>query len=837
MRAESAALDQLLESIADGETADALEQAELRLGPNAHRFLPHLRLVAAIADLHRSLHQQADAAPAAGSRALRPGDRWGNVELIEKVGEGAFGEVWRARDIHLNSEVAVKLLHPRSDRDLAERALNEGRALALLRHPHVVTVHGVELRDGEIGLRMEFVRGRTLEAVLGAQGPFSAREATVIAIELGRALAAVHCAGLVHRDVKPQNVMREEGGRIVLMDLGSGQVASEDLERIGSLAGTPLYLAPEVLGGAPATVQSDIYSLGVLLYHLVTDQYPYSAKTLSQLREQHATRPAASLHDVRPDLDKAFVRVVERALARRPDERFQTAGAMTSALSALQDEPQQRWRPGRLTVAAALVAATLAGLFGLAVGTGRIGRKPPPLSPVVSRLAVLPFTTLGRDDDLDVLSRAIPMELTASLGQIGAIKVVPWTFMKRFENGASLQTVFADTQADALVEGTIQRISTGNAEAVNLKVQVFRAGTGTLLWSQSFESRIGGLLALQAEIAGRIAAELSIVLARREQTLLGRFSNVPDEAVELYLKGRAAYEGYEGNFLVAIDYFRKVLDVHPQLAEAYAALAECYALQSSFSGAASAREAFLRATQAADKALEINPDLPDAYSARGFAKATLAWDWPGAEADFKRALDLDPSSPAAHGTYSNYLTMVGDHHLAIQHARIAEDRAPLSPVEGRRVAWAFYIARRYHEAIEQLRHVLDRDPSYDPARTLLARAYVLVGEGEAAIKVLEPIPNGFEAIAAQVYAQAGRREQARRLLAQAVLPHNLGNPPFQIAAAFAALGDREPAIAWLEKAADVHDSGLVTMADDPRLDPLRGDPRFEDLKARVRGTR
>jgi tetratricopeptide (TPR) repeat protein len=835
MAAEPTALREILESIADGATPAAVSELAERLPAAEQHLLPHLRLVAGISELNRSIQNDATLQDDQFERrgTLTAGSRWGNLELLDKVGEGAFGDVWRARDIHLDAEVALKLLHTDTGGDaLTSRLLNEGRALALLRHPNVITVHGIETRDGQVGLRMEFVRGQTLEALLRAQGPFSASEATAIGMHLCRALAAVHRAGLVHRDVKAQNVMREEGGRIVLMDLGSGQLASA---RAGGFAGTPLYLAPEILRGEDASTQSDIYSVGVLLYHLVTGEYPFRAKTLLELTDLQANGRPVLLQDARPDLPDGFVGVVDRALARRKEERFDSAGAMTQALAQAESEAGRRWWPrGWRRVA---LAGVLVSMLALAVAWTVWNRSVAKYPPAVQRIAVLAFTTVGSDNELELLSRGIPMEVTASLGQIGALKVVPWAFMKRFEPGSAVQTVADGTQADAIVEGTIQRASSADTAALQINIQVYRATTGTILWTQRFETRTGGVMALQAEIARRIAGGLRIALARREQMLLERFRNVPDDAVELYLKGREAYEGYDENFSTAIGYFTKVLEIDPSFADAHAALAECYALQSSFSGSASAEDAYARAIGSATQAIAINPELPEAYSARGFAKAMLAWDWAGAEADFRRALELDPHSAAAHGAYSNYLTIVGRYEAAIEESRIAEERAPLSPVTSRRVAWAYYMARRYHEAIEQLRHVLDMDPSYSPARTLLARAYVMVGWYDDAIREVEPVPKGFEAIAAQVYAQAGRTDHARELLASAVLPHNIGNPPYQIAAAFAALRDRDQALVWLERAFQVHDTGLLHLAQDPRLDPLRGDPRFDALLARLHNPR
>jgi serine/threonine-protein kinase len=261
---------------------------------------------------------------------------WAHLEVREKLGEGGFAEVYRAWDSRLDREVALKLLKADGSpaKASASRVIKEGRFLARLRHPNVVTVYGAETHGGRIGLWMELVRGRSLEQVLADRGPFGAREAALIGIDLCRALSAVHRAGVVHRDVKAQNVMREEGGRIVLMDFGAGiEVAGEGEERDTTISGTPLYLAPELFGGESATERSDVYSLGVLLYRLVTGAFPIEATSWSELHGKHARREATLLRDRRSDLPDTFVKVVERATAWEPHERFATAGAMEQSLS------------------------------------------------------------------------------------------------------------------------------------------------------------------------------------------------------------------------------------------------------------------------------------------------------------------------------------------------------------------------------------------------------------------------------------------------------------------------------------------------------------------------
>ncbi len=335
------AVEELAASVADGAAVDWDASQSRAVTERDRRVLTGLRLIAGISDFHRTQAledagegvQHVETPSAARSQ---PSDRWGPFELVRLIGEGAFGDVYRARDA-LQRDVALKLLRPvthASADQLAARILHEGRVLARVRHPSVVTVYGAEEHDGRVGLWMEFIEGRTLEELLVAQGQFGAREAALIGRELCRALAAVHGAGLVHRDIKAQNVMREAGGRLVLMDFGAGQMMDADVQRpVGRITGTPLYLAPELLDAGAATTRSDIYSLGVLLYHLVTGSYPIRATSLAELRTAHRLGQRRRLTDVRPDLPDEFVMVVERALDADPARRYESAGAMADALA------------------------------------------------------------------------------------------------------------------------------------------------------------------------------------------------------------------------------------------------------------------------------------------------------------------------------------------------------------------------------------------------------------------------------------------------------------------------------------------------------------------------
>ena len=324
-------------AVGDGTPVD-WDEAARRL-PRAE--LSALRDLAVIAAIHRGWQESAAAlaqpGPPAAPEAPTDAQRWGRLEVLERIGAGTFGTVFRARDVQLDRVVALKLLRGEATPVGAHEAqwLQEARLLARVRHPHVATVYGAEQCEGRIGFWMELIEGSTLSELIKGQGIFGAREATLIALDLCAALAAVHAQGILHRDLKAQNVMRERGGRIVLMDFGLGKELSREADNDRTLSGTPLYMAPEVLLGEPATVGSDVYSLGVLLYHMVTGGFPVRGSSLAEVQDAHRRGDVQLLRDVRPDLPEAFVRVVETALATAPSRRPATAGAFESELRAV----------------------------------------------------------------------------------------------------------------------------------------------------------------------------------------------------------------------------------------------------------------------------------------------------------------------------------------------------------------------------------------------------------------------------------------------------------------------------------------------------------------------
>ena len=365
-------------AVADGAAVnwDQVE-AQLRTDDDK-RILRSLRLVSEIGTVHDSVGGEADTAtrtaqpagetlPAAGASTDLTAEHWGRYELREQLGAGAQGAVYRAWDPQLECEVALKVLQPRlaaSDR-VGERMLREGRALAKVRHQNVVNVYAAEVHEGQVGLCMEFIKGRTLEEILKAQGPFGEGEAVTVGLKVGHALAAVHAAGIVHRDVKARNVMREDRGRIVLMDFGTGRDRAK--EGAGDLAGTPLYMAPEVLAGSAATQQSDIYSVGVLLYYLVTGQYPVEGRTLDEIIQAHVRGRRKPLAERRPDLPDGFIRVVDRATAQDPDARYETAALLVHDLVSLEASGGASTLPPRTVTQRVVLGTAWVGIAAIGI--------------------------------------------------------------------------------------------------------------------------------------------------------------------------------------------------------------------------------------------------------------------------------------------------------------------------------------------------------------------------------------------------------------------------------------------------------------------------------------
>lgn len=790
----------------------------------------------------------------------RPSRIWGHLELLERIGEGTFGEVYRARDTKLHREVAVKLLRVGGGQEdrLTETVLREARILARVRHPNVVLVHGAETRDGRVGLWMELIRGATLEHMLQTHGPFSAREAAVIGQDLCRALAAVHGAGLVHRDVKAQNVMREEGGRLVLMDFGAGQwLGGGQTAASGRITGTPLYLAPEVLAGGEATVPSDIYSLGVLLYHLVTGNYPLRARSVEDLREAHRSGIRTRLQDARPDLQDNLVEVIERALDPAPNRRFSSAGEMQAALShALgvgvaggtppvretiqpllgpSSEPARDAAAGVVPGWSLIAAACGVALVGGALATGLFsaGSWNPftPATPVAAlqTIAVLPIQNLNGGSDPVLIE--MQDALISSLGRISSVRTISRTSTAAYATTSKLMPeIGKDLKADYIVES----MATREGDRVKLMPRLVRAGDDTQVWAGTIERPLTQVLQM-----GGVALEMASALGARVSTderhgLVAEQTPRP-EAQTAYLDGRYQMSrGTSESYRLARAQFERAIAVDPGYARAFASLAQAE-MWLYLDGGERLEQASRVTLTAAERAVAIDPGSSVAHTRLAIAKIFFNRDWKGAEEGYRRALELNPSDTEARSEYARLLAAKGDMPAALQMAEIGREADPLSADATGTVAVMHYYARDFDKAEAETRRALEFG-STNPRRYLtLGRVLSAKRDCAGAIDALRragqmsnhaPIIDGE---LARVYAVCGQVDEARRMLAVLEQPGRSASgevAPQILAYVYAALGDRDRAFTALRAAVARRESPVVWAKVDPRLDPLRSDSRF-----------
>jgi serine/threonine-protein kinase len=794
-----------------------------------------------LADVHRAAAlDDAGASWAeatAGGGDLVPPPEWGLLSVLEEIGRGSFGVVYRARDLRLDRDVALKIFAPRKAPATARlQFVAEGRLLAKLNHPNVITVYGADVVEGTVGIWMELLRGRTLQQELDARGPLGAREAAIIGIDLCHALAAVHKAGLVHRDVKAQNVMRADGGRIVLMDFGAGHELAEPAAHIG-LAGTPLYMAPEVLEGSPATPQSDLYSLGVLLYHLVTNGFPVSATTLDDLRAAHAAGNRHRLRDVRPDLPATFIRLVEDATAKSAAERTTSAAALeeqleTVLLSAGKTKAASGWSAGiRWATLVALIVSSLA----LGAFNGRIRSLFAPPATGIRSLAVLPFRNLSGQPDQEYLADSVTLLLIENLARLKSLRVTSSTSAMSYKGRPQGLTATArELGVDGIVEGSVSR----SGDRLRVTVQVRRANEEHV-WGQTYERPAADVFKVTGEVSEMIAAAVSLSLTPEERRNLTA-PGVDVQAQEAFLRGLHRLSDFRAESLkLALADLKEAVRLDPSSARAFATLSQCYRLL----GAAEVLEhgeAYRNALLSATRAIQLNDAVAEGHTELAEVKFYYEWNWEWARREYERALELNPNNSHAMARYSQFLSALQRPDDALRWARRAQELDPLSLTVRFTPGMALFYARRYDDAIAEFRRLAEL-PQYALTASDhvgFARAYSARQQFPEAIREMtialgqhDPPLAVWKAELGRIHAAAGHRGEALRILTD--LEPQRKRIPAQIAFILLALGAIDAGFDALNQAADERAPALLWMNVDPRFDPVRHDPRLRDLALRL----
>jgi len=779
----------------------------------------------------------------------------GRYTIERELGRGGMAIVYLAQDLKHRRSVAIKVLHPELAAAVGtDRFLREIEIAASLTHPHIVPLHDSGEADSFAYYVMPYVEGESLRERLTRETQLPLDEAVQIGREVADALAHAHSHDVVHRDIKPENILLE-AGHAVVSDFGIARAITaaggEKLTATGLAVGTPAYMSPEQLaGGEHVDGRTDVYSLGCVLYEMLAGEPPFTGPTAQAIQARKLTDPVPRLRTIRETVPDALDQVIRRALAKNPADRFATAHQLAEALErgrtqdaaagaespVAREGPTPRRRSAR-TAAVVATAVVLAAASWWAFNASR-GRRAGVAGPTrVESLAVLPLDNFTGDPGQEYFVDGMTEALIADLSKIGALRVISRRSVMQYKAVSKpLPEIAKELHVGFVVEGSV--VQAGGR--VRITAQLIEGATDRHLWAETYERDLRDVLALQSEVARAIAHEVKIKLTPQEQARLETARPIDPAAHEAYLLGRYLWNKRTAAGLAkAFTYFRQAISKDSSYAAAYAGMADYYNVLPFYSRHSPA-EVFPQAKAAALKALEIDETLAEAHAALAYITAYYDWDLHGAEREFQRALDLNPSNAAAHHSYSRLLAALGRVDEALAEIKRSEALDPVSPLLQANTAMILYFGGRYDQAIEQLHRTLELDSSYVVAQWGLGLAYEQKALYAPAITMMEKAAAGsardanFLGSLGHVYAIAGRRRAARQIINELQEQSKRGYvSSYHVGLVYAGLGEDERAIAWLQKAAHERSTLLVYLRMDPRLATLRSDRRFQALTHQV----
>jgi TolB-like protein/Tfp pilus assembly protein PilF len=776
----------------------------------------------------------------------------GHYRIESLLGVGGMGEVYLARDERLGRKVALKLLPERliADETQLSRFEHEARSASALNHPNILTVHEIGAEGNRHFIATEFIEGITLRALL-ARGRMNLHDALEIAVQVASALAAAHETGVVHRDIKPENIMLRPDGYAKVLDFGIAKLTEQqpgsDSHEIGTtklqtqpglVLGTAHYMSPEQTRGQPVDARSDIWSLGVVLYEMVGGIPPFKGETPSDCIATILTTEPPPLSGVLPDVPMNLQAIVQKALRKNSNERYQTIKEMLADLRNLKEgrEAERSSRPVFSKIKrhkrAALVALAAAMLAAAAFAYHFYLATPAPSSNEKS-IAVLPFADLSQGRDQEYFCDGIQEEILTRLSKVADLKVISRTSTQRYKDSPNNLLEIAKRLGVAhILEGTVRK----SADQVRVNVQLINAQNDSHLWADKYDRKLIDIFAVESEIAGKIADTLQAKLSTAEQKVLNARPTESTEAHQLYLRGRYVMEKRTpADLNKAADYFNQAIAQDPNYAAAYAGLADCYVFLPQWKQGPVA-EYLSKARAAANKALQIDGNLADAHVSLGMVAFGEKLDLREAKREFERAIQLNPNYALAHYCLGySVLLALGNHDQAIAALKRAIELDPVSGVINTNLGCAYMLARRYPEAIAQLRKTIELNPGFAYAHAILGEALELNGQLDDAFAEYEKSYNAghdFRGLMmmARVHGLKGDRAKALRMFEQAKQLNSPDIWAFGCAMVYLGLGDRNEALNWLEQSYQQKEFiNVSTIKDDPLFDPLHGDPRFEKL--------
>jgi serine/threonine protein kinase/tetratricopeptide (TPR) repeat protein len=827
--------------------------------------------------------------------AITPNTRLGRYEIRSQLGAGGMGEVYLAFDTELDRMVAIKILPEgfAANDERLHRFIQEAKAASALNHPHILTIHEIGTAGASRFIATEFIDGDTLRAHI--RSGMKLPKVLEIAIQAASALAAAHAAGIIHRDIKPENIMVRRDGYIKVLDFGLAKLIEPKDSTVnaeaptkamvntaaGIVIGTANYMSPEQAKGTQVDVRTDLWSLGVVLYEMVTGKIPFAGETPTETISLILQKEPAPLTRHPGEVPAELERIISKALTKDREERYQTAKDLLIDLRSLRRKlevnaeldrtipPELRAATshggpgGPATASAATTAISAvpvmssaeyvftkikryklpAATAGLALVLGVVGvvlyLHARSSEIAIESIAVLPFQNRSAEPDSEYLSDGLAESLIYRLSQLPNLRVSPTSSVFTYKNKEiDPIKVGKELGVSAVLSGRIVQ----RGESLTISAELVDVRQNKLLWGEQYDRKISDLLQTQREMAREIVDKLKLRVSGQERGLAKNYTE-NNEAYQLYLKGRFHWNKRSGEGLrKSIEYFQEAIDRDPNFALAYCGLSDTYAL---FGGPAAGgdmppNEVLPKAKKAALKALEIDETLAEAHVSLGHVKYYYDRDWASAETEFKRAIELNPNYPTAHHWYAVYLFTVGRQQEALTEIKRAQELDPLSlPIN----AWFGQIleaAGQSDQAVEQLLKTVELDPNFITAQYRLGLIYEEKGMYDEAIARFNQVVNlsdgGPVGIAAlgHAYASTGNREEAHKKLAELTkLANERYVSPVQVALIYTALGDRDKAFYWLEKAEKAHDLSIARLKVEPKLASLRSDPRFHDLVRRI----
>jgi eukaryotic-like serine/threonine-protein kinase len=748
--------------------------------------------------------------------------------ILEEIGHGGMGVVYKARDIRLERFVALKFLSQAAlgNETARQRFIQEARAASALDHPNICTIHGIEdTDDGQMFIAMSCYEGENLSRRL-ERGELSVKDALSIAIQIGQGLAKAHEHGIVHRDVKPGNVMLTRDGGVKLLDFGLALLGeSARATKPGTSVGTPAYMSPEQGRGELCDARTDIWSLGILLYEMLTGQLPFRGPQFHAIIYavlNEAARPASML---RRDLPAGLDVIIAKALEKEPAQRYQ------STREFLEDLRHQMQTDGlSLDIFPTETSlATPLGVPSTAVTTAARSRL---------SILVLPFVNLSRDEDNEYFADGLTEELITDLGQIPGLRVVSRNSAFQFKGKPSdVRRIGKEMRVNSILEGSVRKFG----DRLRITAQLVNVSDGYQEWSERFDRRMEDVFAIQDEIVLNIVSALRAKLTSEMPEAVGQRRRPENlEAYNLYLKGRYHINRQTPDgFSKAAEFFEKAIAEDPDYAPAWAGLSDYYR-SVGFWSLMPADEVWPKARRNAQRAVDLDPNLAHAQTALGYARIFCDWDWLAAGRNFRRAVELSPGDSQAAFANAVYLLQLTRTDEALKEFRRALDLDPLGMNLNSALAMLYYYRREYDKAIAQAIKTLELDPGYFEMRAGLGLMYLQKGRFEEGLKYLESVreQSGDNPLILGLlgygYGVASLDDSARRILARlATLANEQYVAPVSFALSHIGLGSHDAAFEWLDKAATARDPLLCYLDVMPCYDPLRHDKRFPALRRRI----